>query len=98
MRQSSPHMTNRPLLDGLGGRTLVQFCVGAGVRLDLDGPPHYEITIECPLTIEGAGIKDAEPTSLPVLAVLRDLLMTAVASVSEHAGRVARQWHGTTLM
>ena len=72
----------------LAGRSLIQFCVGSGVRLDLAGSPHYEITIESPLTIVAARIEQAEPTSVEVLGALRDLLMKPVLSVSESDGQL----------
>jgi hypothetical protein len=76
------------LLEPLAGRSLIQFCVGAGVRLDLDGPPYYEITIECPLTITAMSIEGAEPTTPAVLAALRELLMTTALSVTQQDGHL----------
>lgn len=57
----------KELFGRLAGRSLIQFCVGSGVRLDLEGSPHYEITIESLLTIVAGNIEQAEPTSVEVL-------------------------------
>ena len=81
----------------LTGRSMIQFCVGSGVRLDLDGSPHYEITIETPLTITAMNIERAEPTSVEVLAALRGLLMRAVLSVSEHHGQLSVEFDSVTI-
>ena len=70
------------------GRYLAQFCVGSGVRLDFTGPPHYEITIESPLSVEALNIDRADPTSTAVLAALRDQLMKPVVSVAEVSGEL----------
>ena len=78
----------KELFGRLAGRSLIQFCVGSGVRLDLEGSPHYEITIESPLTIVAANIEQAEPTSIEVLGALRDLLMKPVLSVSDSDGQL----------
>jgi hypothetical protein len=81
----------------LAGRSLIQFCVGSGVRLDLEGSPHYEITIESPLTIAGTNIERADATSVEVLAVLRELLMKPVSSVSEHQGQLSVVFESVTI-
>jgi hypothetical protein len=81
----------------LTGRRLIQFCVGAGVRLDLEGSPHYEITIESPLSIAAANIDRAESTSVEVLAVLRGLLMQPVRSVTERDGQLSVVFDSMTI-
>ena len=85
------------LFSRLSGRSLIQFCVGSGVRLDLGGSPHYEITIESPLSIAAARIERAESTSVEVLAVLRGLLMQPVRSVVEHDGQLSVVFDSATI-
>lgn len=81
----------------LAGRDLIQFCVGAGVRLDLHGSPHYEITIESPLSIVAANIERAEATSAEVLAVLRTLLMKPIRSVEQRDGQLSVVFDSITI-
>ena len=73
------------ILGALGGRTFIQFCVGSGVHLGLDGAPEYTITIECPMTITESG-PPVEPTSTEALGRLRDLLMKHVVAVDHDDG------------
>ena len=85
------------LFSRLAGRPLIQFCVGSGVRLDLAGSPHYEITIESPLSIAAANLERAESTSVEVLAVLRGLLMQPVRSVVEYDGQLSVVFDSMTI-
>ena len=73
------------ILGGLGGRTFIQFCVGSGVHLGLDGAPEYTITIECPVAMTESG-GPIEPTSTEALGRLRDLLMKDVVAVDHDHG------------
>jgi hypothetical protein len=76
-----------PILGHLRNRKLIQFCVGAGLRLDLDARPHYEVTIECPLWIGAANASPLiEPTDVTALAAVRGLLMKQVTDIEEIAG------------
>ncbi len=81
----------------LAGRSLIQFCVGSGVRLDLDGSPNYEITIESPLSIPARNIERAEPTSADVVLALRELLMQPVHSVIERDGELTVVFESVTI-
>jgi hypothetical protein len=81
----------------LAGRSMIQFCVGSGVRLDLGGSPHYEVTIESPMSIQARNIDRAESTSVEVFAVLRDLLMKPVRSVNEHQGQLTVAFDSLTI-
>jgi len=72
------------VLTRMAGRTLIQFCVGAGMRRDLQGSPYYEITIECPLFLDGS--PPFEPTDDAVVLGVRDLLMQNVGSISVDGG------------
>src|SRR6266508_814382 len=47
------HLTFSPL----AGRSLVQLCLWSGLRLDLDRPPHYEITIESSSSIVALNVE-----------------------------------------
>jgi len=86
------------LFSRLSNRSFIQFCVGSGVRLDLDGPPFYEITIESPLSIAASNIGRAEPTSVEVLAALRDLLMQPVRSVIQRDGELSVVFESLTII
>jgi hypothetical protein len=90
-------MDYNELLSGLSHRSFIQFCVGSGVRLDLDGAPHYEITIESPLSIAASNIERAEPTSTEVLVALRDLLMQPVHSVIQREGELSVMFESVTV-
>lgn len=85
------------LFTPIAGRDLIQFCVGAGARLDLHGSPNYEITLESPLSIAAANIERAEPTSVEVLAVLRTLLMSPIRSVEQRDGQLSVLFESLTI-
>jgi hypothetical protein len=86
------------LFSRLAGRSLIQFCVGGGVRLDLDGSPYYEINIESRLSIAALNIERAEPTSTEVLVALRDLLMQPVQSAIERDGELSLVFESVTIV
>lgn len=86
-------------LDQLAGKPLIQYCVGAGVRLDFAVPTHPELTIEAPITIERSGdVQVGEPQSELVMLTLLGLLHHAAEPTVASSGHLTLRFaEGTTL-
>jgi hypothetical protein len=77
------HAKAQELIESYAGRHCSQFCVGTGIRLDLDGLTHPEIIIESPFNIHRneVSVWEGEPLSPGALTELLALLMQTVSRI-----------------
>lgn len=78
---------------------MIQYCVGAGIRLGFNAPAYPQLTIETLITVTHSGTTHVgEPHSQLVLMTLVDLLMqTAEGAIADNGQLTLRFTDGTIL-